>query len=92
MNVVAFKECNTIYAENQPEYLPLHCHRSEDGKVTSCWKLSVIERLKVVFFGKLYLQILTFNKPLQPLKMMGSKPVGKKINRLLQNIKAKLGL
>ena len=74
MKIINFKECNTIYAENQPEYLPLRCHKAKNGRVTSCWGLSFSERLKVFLFGKIYLRILTFNKPLQPLKMMVNKP------------------
>jgi len=74
MKIVEFEGCNVTYAENQPEYLPLKCHRDNDGKVTSCWGLSFVERIKVLLFGKIYLQILTFNNPLQPLKMTAEKP------------------
>ena len=74
MKAIEFKGCNITYAENQPEYLPLHAHKSKDGLVTSCWELSLLERLKVVFTGKIYLLILTFNRPLQPLKMLIKRP------------------
>lgn len=69
MNVIEFEGCNTIYAKDQDQYLPLPCHKTGDGTVTSCWKLTFIERLQVVFMGKIYLKVLTFNNPLQPLKM-----------------------
>ena len=69
MNVIEFKGCNTVYAKDQKQYLSLPCHKAGDGTVTSCWKLSFIERLQVFFMGKIYLKILTFNNPLQPLKM-----------------------
>lgn len=79
MKTVEFKECNITYAKNQPEYLPLRCHISRDGMVTSCWGLSLIERIKVVWSGKIYLQILTSNHTsnytLQPLKMMANNPL-----------------
>jgi hypothetical protein len=75
MDIVQFKECNVIYAENQPEYLPLPAHRSKDGTVTSCWKMSWKERLRVLFTGKVFLQLLTFNKPLQPQWMTVNNPV-----------------
>ena len=75
MEIVNFHKCNVIYAENQPEYLPLPAHKAEDGTVTSCWKLSFKERLKVLWHGKVFLQVLTFNKPLQPLRLDTSNPV-----------------
>jgi hypothetical protein len=75
MNIIKFKECNSTYAENQPEYLDLPSHKSKKGAVTSCWGLSFKERLKVLFTGKIFLQVLTFNNPLQPVKMSVSKPV-----------------
>lgn len=67
MKPVKFKEQNTTYAENQPEYLPLPAHKTEDGQVISCWQLSLRERVKMLFSGKLWLRVLTFNGPLQPL-------------------------
>lgn len=69
MKIVKFKECNTVYAEDQPQYLQLPCHKTVDGEVTSCWGLSIMERLRVLFTGKIFLRMLTFNQPLQPLKM-----------------------
>lgn len=74
MKIIKFKECNVTYAENQPEYLPLPAYKTSDGKAISCWGLSFFERLKAVFTGKIYLSVLTFNHPLQPLKMMVDKP------------------
>ena len=78
MDVIKFKECNTVYAENQPEYLPLPAHKTEAGRVTSCWGLSFFERLRIALTGKIYLQVLTFNKSLQPLKMAVKNPLIRK--------------
>ena len=75
MNVIDFDECNTIYAKDQPEYLPLPSHKTDEGVVTSCWGLSLKERLKVLFTGKIFLQVRTFNKPLQPLKLATDNPI-----------------
>ena len=66
MKIVKFKECNVVYAEDQEEYLPLPAHRTQSGAVTCCWKLSFTERLLVLFTGKIFLTVLTFNHPLQP--------------------------
>lgn len=61
-----FGAVNVTYAEDQPEYLPLPVHRSEDGQVTSCWRLTWRERLRVLLRGRLFLTIHTFGDPLQP--------------------------
>ena len=69
MKIVSFKECNVVYAKDQPEYLPLPAHRTKDGVVTSCWKLSIKERLITLFRGRIYLKTMTFNSLLQPQKV-----------------------
>ena len=74
MKAIEFTGCNAIYAEGQPEYLNLPVHKAEDGLITTCWELSFIDRIKVVLKGKVFLQVLTFNKPLQPLRMLSRKP------------------
>jgi len=75
MEAIVFKECNTSYAESQPEYLTLPVHKTDGGRVTSCWKLSFFERVRVALAGKIYLQVMTFNQPLQPLRMSVSNPI-----------------
>lgn len=65
MKPIAFKEQNCVYAENQPEYLPLPA-RKTDGQVISCWGLTLRERLKVLLTGRVWYSVLTFGKPLQP--------------------------
>ena len=66
MKPISFKEQNCIIAKNQKEYLQLPAWKSESGIVISCWQLSFIERIKLVFTGKLWFKILTVNKALQP--------------------------
>ena len=69
MKPIKFKEHNVIYAEDQKEYLPLPVYKeltTKEAEVVSCWKLSFRERLKILFTGKLWWTVLTFNKPLQP--------------------------
>jgi len=78
MKVVKFKECNIVYAEDQPEYQPLPALRSKEGEVYSCWGLSFFERLKVLLTGKVWLKILTFNRRLQPVLISVSKPFKRK--------------
>jgi hypothetical protein len=73
MKPIPFKEQNVTYGEGQPEYYPLPVHKKEDGQVTSCWKLSWPERIKIFFTGRLYLSCLTFNKRLQPVSLSLNK-------------------
>ncbi len=77
MKPIKFTECNFTYAKNQPPYLPLPAHKTDNGLVTSCWSLSILERLRVLFTGRIYLKMLTFNKPLQPLKVLVTKQLEK---------------
>lgn len=66
MKPVTFKEQNCVFAEDQPEYLPLPCHKTVDGEVVSCWKLTFRERVKLMFTGRMWWSVLTFGHPLQP--------------------------
>ena len=59
----------TTYAKDQPEYIPLPCYREEDGTITIRWKLSWKERWRIFWNGCLWQQVLTFNQPLQPIKL-----------------------
>lgn len=58
-----------VYAKDQPEYIPLPAIRGEDGTVTTRWKLTLRERLVALFFGDVYLSIMTFNERLQPVRL-----------------------
>ncbi len=69
MKPVYFAGHNFVFAEHQPEYIPLPAYRVPNDptfRVVFCWKLSFLERLKVLFTGVIWHQVLTFNKPLQP--------------------------
>lgn len=66
---ISFKQQNCTYAKNQPAYLPLPVFKSKSGIVISCWGLNIWERIKILFGGKIYLSLHTFNKPLQPVLM-----------------------
>jgi len=77
MKPIKFPEMNCTYAENQAEYLPLPAYKDDKGEVISCWQLTIKERIKLLFTGKLWLSCLTFNKPLQPLLPMTEYPFTK---------------
>jgi hypothetical protein len=63
-----------VYGKGQDEYLPLPAVRTEDGTVLTRWKCSWIERLQVLFIGNIYQYQMTFNDPLQPIKLTTNKP------------------
>lgn len=66
MKPVPFQYQNTVYAENQEEYLSLPSYRDDEGVVLSCWKLTFRERIKILFTGRMWFMVWTFNAPLQP--------------------------
>jgi len=68
MKPIEFKEQNVVYAKDQPEYQPLPAFKdsSPEGLVISCWKLSWKERFQILITGKLWVSLMSFNKPLTP--------------------------
>ncbi|HUS89874.1 MAG TPA: hypothetical protein VMW91_11045 [Desulfosporosinus sp.] len=75
MESIYFEECNTDIAKNQDQYITLPAHIDNDGIVTSCWKLTWIERFKVLFSGRVFLCVMAFHRPLQPQRMTVNNPV-----------------
>ena len=73
MKPIEFKEQNVVYAKDQKEYQPLPALKFEDGTVVTCWVLSWKEVIKLVFTRKVWLSVLTFNKPLQPTLLTVNK-------------------
>lgn len=69
MRPIEFPEQNVVFAKDQPEYLPLPAfkdYNSDKGEIVMCQSLSFAERLRVLFTGKIWVSLLTFNKPLTP--------------------------
>ncbi len=69
MRPITQKGFNVVYAKDQEQYNQLPAHKAEgtDGVVTSCWKISFWEKLRIVFTGKLFISVMTFNNPPQPI-------------------------
>ena len=68
MTPIKFKEHNIVFAKNQPEYLQLPAyHDKVGGRIFHCWRLTWKEKLKILFTGKLWIKVLTFNNPPQPI-------------------------
>ena len=68
MKPIEFKDQNIVFAEDQPEYKPLPALKIDgsEGHVISCWHLSFKERIRVLFTGRIWLDLMSFNKPLTP--------------------------
>lgn len=55
MNPIKFHQQTHVFAENQPEFLPLPAAILDDGRVISCWKLSDEEIAELSCTKKLWL-------------------------------------
>jgi len=62
MKPIPFNEQTLVLAKDQPEYkeLPVNISKSPKGEVVSCWKLSLAERIILLFTGRVWLQMLMF--------------------------------
>jgi hypothetical protein len=60
-----------VYAKNQPEYIPLRTLRSKgiQKRVISRWTLTDKQRKAIAEGADLYLTMLTFGAPLQPIQI-----------------------
>ena len=58
-----------IYAKDQPQYRQLPAIRYEDGTVITRWRCAWSDRIRILFSGNIYLKVLTFNSPLQPVML-----------------------
>jgi len=73
MHPIEFSDQNKVWAKNQPDYLPLPAY-TDTMQTVSCWKLSLWERLYVLFTGKMWLYQLNFSRPLQPQLLTVESP------------------
>lgn len=62
-----------VYAADQPEYQPLPVWRKPQGEVVSRWRLTWRERVAALLGRDLYVEVLTFGGPLQPIFMAFSE-------------------
>lgn len=69
-----FPEVTNEIAKDQEEYRTLPAHISQEGVVTTCWKLSEDEILKVIETGEFWIQQMTFRQCLQPILPSIEKP------------------
>ena len=65
MTPIEFPQQTIVWAKNQPPYLPLPAY-TDDKQTISCWKLTWIERIKVLIYGLVWLRQMNFGEQLQP--------------------------
>ncbi len=75
MRPIKFKDQNCIFAENQPEYLQLPVLKldTKEGEVISCWKMSLYERIKCAITGRVWVSMMSFNRPINPIFITSNK-------------------
>lgn len=74
MKPIHFPETNVMYGRDQSEYLPLPAFTDFDKLVVHCWYLSFWERVKLLFTGRLWITVFTFNEKPQPIKPQVNSP------------------
>lgn len=74
--VTGFESQEVIYAKDQPQYTPLPALKCNDetGTVITKWRLSWRERIQVLFSGSIWLYLMTFDRPLQPVLLRTTEP------------------
>lgn len=75
MKPITFDGANAVYGKDQPEYQPLPAEKRPGhfGEIVTCWGLSPEELERVKETGKIWLSVLTFNQPLQPVLLSVDK-------------------
>jgi len=77
MQPLNFEGANIVFGANQPEYQPLPAERvgkPETGQINTCWELSPDELKQIQETGKIWVSLLTFGQPLQPVLISVDKP------------------
>jgi len=76
MKPIEFKGQNIVFAKDQAPYLPLPAYQDDEqgGRIFHCWKLDLRERVKILLTGRLWINVLNFHKPPQPIKPMADSP------------------
>lgn len=74
MKPVSFDEHSFTIARSGEE-IPAHLDEASiEFTLTICWQLSIRERIKLLFTGRLWHQVHTFGHALQPQTLAINKP------------------
>ena len=76
MQPLKFEGANIVYAAKQREYqpLPAEYRGGKSGEILTCWELTPEELQRIQETGKIWVGVLTFGQPLQPLYVSVEKP------------------
>lgn len=76
MEPIKFDGANVVYGAEQPEYIPLPAEKRPglSGEIVTCWALSPDELKRVQETGVIFVSLLTFGQPLQPVLVSVDKP------------------
>ena len=76
MQPLNFEGANIVYGAKQPEYIPLPAEYrgGKSGEILTCWELTPEELQRIQETGKIWVGVLTFGQPLQPLYLSVEKP------------------
>lgn len=77
MKPIEFDEQNVVFA-TAPAYEPMPAYRSTDNEIITKWKLNVIERIKILFIGTIWLHVQTNGAP-QPVFMTVNKLIESRV-------------
>jgi hypothetical protein len=69
--IEGLEEHELIMAKDQPEYNPLRCLPSNDsdGYRMSRWTLTSEQRLAIANGADIFLELMTFNRPMNPIRV-----------------------
>jgi len=62
-----------VMAKNQPEYTPLRVLPGNEGERLSRWTLTAEQREAVAAGADIFLELLTFGAPMQPIRVAVSE-------------------
>lgn len=75
MEPITFPEQNVVIAENQPPFLPFPAFVDlRTSTVVGCWRLTLLERIRVLWTGRIWQSVLTGGTALQPQLLDATKP------------------
>ena len=73
MKPIEFEGADIVFGKNQLEYMPLPAKQVDDKTIMTCWELTDEDILLINSSKKIWLGIMTFGKPLQPVLLTASR-------------------
>ncbi len=73
MRPVDFPESNVVAGKHQEQYRDLPAW-TDNRTMISCWGLTLWERLRLLLTGRLWIAVLVFGQPVQPILPQTKRP------------------